>query len=297
MIETVKACLLMGVLGDAFGSKFELSDIPAGDDSWMFTDDTQLTIATCESLMEKGKADPGHLAKTFQRWYSEGRIVGIGASTLMAMVQLVGGTSWSQAGAKGERAAGNGAAMRIAPLAFLLDPTREEDRKQLKEICKITHQNEEAYVGALAVVLAIRYAQNDRQNFLPTVVRQLPDSQVRERLQALAQVPEASLRDIARKYGNTGYVVDSVPFALFAAGQATELGIHGMMRAIASTGGDTDTNCAIAGQVAGARLGLDGLPSEWMERLKVTPGYAGYYGVIKRFAEFVNQRQGIQTLF
>ena len=53
MDEKVKACLLMGALGDAYGSKYEQSDIPAGDSNWFFTDDTQLTMATCESIMER----------------------------------------------------------------------------------------------------------------------------------------------------------------------------------------------------------------------------------------------------
>ena len=297
MVKTVKACLLTGVLGDAFGSKFELSDIPAGDDSWKFTDDTQLVVATCESILEVGQVDPGHIAKTMQKWYSTGRINGIGASTLMAMVQLVGGASWKDSGAKGERAAGNGAAMRIAPLGFLLDATKEEDRETIRQVCRITHQNEEAYVGALAVLLAIRFMENDRPNFLPNVIRHLPASEVRNRIEQIARMPNASIRDVARKNGNSGWVVESVPFALFAASQAGELGIQAMMKSIASSGGDTDTNCAIAGQVAGTHLGYEAIPEEWMDKLQRTRGYGEYYVVLKRFAEFVNQSQGIQTLF
>jgi len=42
------------------------------------------------------------------------------------------------------------------PLAFLLEPARPVDRTVIRDVCRITHQNDEAYAGALAVVVAIR---------------------------------------------------------------------------------------------------------------------------------------------
>lgn len=297
MVKKVKACLVTGFLGDAFGSKFELSDIPAGDDRWAFTDDTQLTVATCESILASQKLDLDHQAQTFVQWYRTGRIKGIGASTLMAMVQLISGASPVNSGAKGDLAAGNDAAMRIAPLAFMLDPTKEEDRAIIRQSCRTTHQHEEAYVAALAVMLAIRISDQNHPNTIPYVIKHLPASEVRSRLEAISAVPKSSIREVARKNGNGGMAYESIPFAIYAASQATELGIQGMMKAIASTGGDTDTNCSLAGQIAGAALGLEAIPSEWMEKLQRTDGYEDYYDVVRRFADFVNQQQGIQTLF
>lgn len=297
MIDKVKACLLTGALGDAFGSRFELSDIPAGDDAWMFTDDTQLTCATCESILEKRKADPAHLAKTFERWYKQQGLVGITASTLMAMVNLQSGATWSTCGDKGDHASGNDAALRTAPLAFILNPLSTADRKLLRDISRITNHNEDAYHGALAMLLAIRFAQNNSQNFIPNVIRHLPDGPLRDRLIAVSEVPGATIRDIARKFGNKSHVLESIPFALFAAMQADHLGLPAMLNAIASAGGDTDTNCALAGQLVGVRLGTEAIPNDWMERLRVTPGYPAYYETIKRFADFITQRHGVQTLF
>jgi len=47
--------------------------------------------------------------------------------------------------------------MRIAPLAFVLDPLKARDRTIIRDVCRITHHNEESYVGTLAVVLAIHF--------------------------------------------------------------------------------------------------------------------------------------------
>jgi ADP-ribosyl-[dinitrogen reductase] hydrolase len=297
MDEKVKSCLLLGALGDAYGSKYEQSDIPAGDAPWFFTDDTQLTMATCESLMEKGQVEPEHLAQTFRRWYRDRRLTGLGASTLKALVELVGGGHWTQVGAKGEMSAGNGAAMRIAPLAFILDPKKDEDRMMLESVCKITHHNVDAYVGALAVVWSIRLIQNTQQNFIPAVIKLLPDSRLRDRLEAISQTPNLRIRDIGKKFGSSGYVVDSVPLAMFAAQQASTIGIQSMMKEIVACGGDTDTNCSIAGQIAGVALGTDAIPVEWMNKLRTTPRYDDFYETMRKFGEFVSSQSGIQTLF
>jgi ADP-ribosyl-[dinitrogen reductase] hydrolase len=297
MDEKVKSCLLMGALGDAYGSKYEQSDIPAGDAPWFFTDDTQLTMATCESIMEKGAVDPDHLAQTFRRWYRDRRLTGLGASTLKALVELVGGGHWHSVGAKGEMAAGNGAAMRIGPLAFLLDPKKDADRELIEQVCRITHHNVDAYVGALAVVWAIRLVQNTQQNFIPAVIKALPDTRVRDRLEAIAQSPGLRIRDIGKKFGSSGYVVDSVPLALFAAQQAPTIGIQAMMKEIVAAGGDTDTNCHLAGQIAGMALGSDAIPEDWMKKLKSTPKFEEFYETMRKFASYVSGQSGIQTLF
>src|SRR5260370_495332 len=122
----------------------------------VLSDDTQLTLATCQSIIECGRVDPENLASHFLRWYLAGRIRGMGSSALKAMRDLAVGTHWALAGARGEFAAGNGAAMRIAPLAFLLNPSDAGDRTVIRDVCRITHHNDEAYAGALAVMLAIR---------------------------------------------------------------------------------------------------------------------------------------------
>ena len=116
-----------------------------------------------------------------------GRIRGIGSSTLKALRDLEAGAHWALAGAKGERAAGNGAAMRAAPLAFVLDPEDARDRATFRDACRITHHHDEAYAGALAVMLAIREVLREgTEDFVASVVEHLPDSAVRDEGEAVA---------------------------------------------------------------------------------------------------------------
>jgi len=62
-------------------------------------------------------------------------------------------------------------------------------------------------------------------------------------------------------------------FCLFAAGAAFQALIRGddveaELRRVVSLGGDTDTNAAVAGALLGARDGVGGLPTAWLEKLR-----------------------------
>jgi ADP-ribosylglycohydrolase len=70
-------------------------------------------------------------------------------------------------------------------------------------------------------------------------------------------VPEA-----AKRFGSSGYVVETVPLALLLAGRMTMATFGKALDELVEAGGDTDTIGSIAGQVAGARLGLSGLPGD-----------------------------------
>ncbi len=162
--DRITGCLIGGALGDSIGSHYEGSE--STDDFVMpskllWTDDTQLTIATCQSIIESSLISPESIANHLLRWYRERRIRGIGSSTLKALIELDAGGHWAMSGASGERAAGNGAAMRIAPLAFFLDPEKEPERRTIRDVFRITHRHEEAYVGALAILRTIRYVTDD----------------------------------------------------------------------------------------------------------------------------------------
>lgn len=250
------------------------------------TDDTQLTLATCEAIVAAGKVSPEHIAATFADWHRHRKFRGLGSSTLKALTDLAAGQHWALAGAKGERAAGNGAAMRIAPLAFCLDPNTSEDRRSLRDICRITHHHDEAYIGALAIVLAVRGVAHDSvplAQLLAHVARQLPDSQVRDRLREIEAANPQSIAATAVQFGNTGFVADSVPLALFAASRCEGHSPELILQQIIATGGDADTNGSLAGQIIGAALGHCALPQELLVKLDLD---AEHVAIIDRFVEF-----------
>ncbi|UOQ70507.1 ADP-ribosylglycohydrolase family protein [Hymenobacter cellulosilyticus] len=296
--EQFAGSLIGGAIGDAYGSSYEQA-APAGPLAatyypfgkpvvkhyWTLTDDTQLTLATCEAIAETGDVNPEVIAQRFLTYFQKRQLTGLGASTLKALQELSAGGHWSQAGREGEYGAGNGAAMRVAPLAFLPEPV---SRQILEDVCRITHQHPEAYTGALAVVLSLQAVRNGtwtgHDNLLPLVLEQLPDTRVRDRLLELNQVQNTlSLGEMAARFGSSGYVVDSVPLALTAANQVRRLGFEAMLAGLVAAGGDTDTNCSLAGQLSGALLGVAGIPRPLYGKLQQLPEFAWVQATVTRF--------------
>lgn len=283
--DSVLGCIFGGAIGDAAGAAVEagIADGFSFDD-WRLTDDTQMTLATCEAIVESGAVDPESIAVNFLRWYRQRRLNCLGASTFKALRDLEAGNHWALAGRGGERSAGNGAAMRIAPLAFLLDPSNDDDRRTIRDVCRITHHNDEAYFGALAIILAIQQSRIGSLS-LSELATRLPDTLVRDRIHEIAQLPaETTIIDAAKKFGCSGYVVESVPLALFAAKRGETIGFGELVREVLAAGGDADTNASMACQIAGTRIGFDGLPTELVERL---PERDMVLEIARRFAQHV----------
>ncbi len=283
--ERLAGCLLAGAIGDAWGSSYEnlpkpresntfyLQPPPISRPAWQLTDDTQLTLITLEALCQWPHLTPVQLAASLANAYSRGLFTGLGASTLKALRELQAGGDWSQVGRAGEYGAGNGAAMRMAPFAFW----EKYSLAELSDFCRITHHHPDAYAGALAVVLAIRASLAGRwtgtEPLLALLLPQLPDTRVRDRLLEIRALPgQPTIADVAR-LGTSGYVVDSVPFALFCASQVPRLGLRAMLAAAIAAGGDTDTNASLAGQVAGALLGQQNITIELLSKLRRVAGY------------------------
>ena len=274
--DKLAGCLVGGAIGDAMGLPYEGREGPlqySSPETWTVSDDTQLTLATCEAIVNEGGVSPESIAEAMCAWFREGRVTGIGASTLKALRELDAGGHWALVGRRGEMAAGNGAAMRVAPLGFMLNPNEKHDRVMLRDICRITHHNEEAYVGALAVVAVIHIAAFERHGLGPSLLddihRLLPDSNVRDRiLQLRAFIKGNTIQDCGKQFGASGYVVDSVPLALAAATFLPILGFQGVLEAVIECGGDTDTTASIAGQIAGTASGFGKLPTGLVSQLE-----------------------------
>lgn len=287
-------CILGGALGDAWGGPWEGShgrvtfQVPERSS---ISDDTQLTLATCESIIETRAVHAEHVASHFTKRFVAGRISGIGASTLKAMRDLAAGVHWGLAGSRGEYAAGNGAAMRIAPLAFLLDPATLADRTMIRDVCRITHHNDEAYVGALAVVVAIRSIltgdwSQDR-SFLAVVAESVPDSAVRDRVKEFVPLGTAPA-EIASQFGASGWVVDTVPLALYCAQFVVKQPLTSVIAQAIEVGGDTDTIASITGQIAGTAAGL---PPDFSEHFSKVMESDEVMRTAEHFANFLCERK------
>nr|WP_294314965.1 ADP-ribosylglycohydrolase family protein [uncultured Chryseobacterium sp.] len=95
------------------------------------------------------------------------------------------------------------------------------------------------------------------------------------------QGPNSSISTIAA-LGTNGYVVNSVPFAIYCSTKILDLGLEEMLRQIINADGDTDTNASIAGQIAGTLIGTENIPTQLILKLQNIPDYKWISQVIER---------------
>ena len=153
--------------------------------------------------------------------------------------------------------------MRVAPLAFFLDPHNESDRRTIRDVCRITHRNDEAYLGGLAIIYSIKHGKLERP-LIEFLIQKLPDSRVRDRFIEIRN-DDLSSCDLASRYPPTGYVVDSVPLSILVATESSC--VLNSIESIVKFGGDTDTVASIYGNIYGAVNGTDGLPMQTVQKI------------------------------
>lgn len=268
-LERLRTVLLAGAAGDGMGGVYEGQPLdperPLPPPPWRVSDDTRMTFATCRGIARSNPIDPAIVAEEYLEQFRAG-LPGVGSSTLKAMRDLAAGQHWALAGAQGEYAAGNGAAMRVAPLAFFGDVADSAFARLVRDVASITHRNDEAITGAVAVVVAMQSvaASTSGRAVLTLLVEDLPDTALSDSLAALAELPShATTVDAARVTGSSGRTAQSVALALFIGCSSSS--IEGAIRDAVRCGGDTDTIASIAAQLRAAAG--EELPSAWLPHL------------------------------
>lgn len=237
-----------------------------------YTDDTLMAICHLKSLIDSGRMEPEDTAQKFVQWFDSGNLRGIGRSTAISMRRLKQGYSWQESGAKGEFAAGNGGAMRIAAVGLFYHNDIPSLKEAVWQAVMITHSNTEAVAGATAVAYMVaRAAKRDLDP--DTAIRDtrefVGDSAVSKNL-AKAEVllkdnvkPEEALEIL----GTSGYVVETVASAAFCFLFTPKDFKSAVVNAVLG-GIDADTTAAVAGAISGAFNGLSGIPQNWVKDLE-----------------------------
>ncbi len=291
-IATLVGC----AIGDALGNPFEMKPaaspllkewdglFKAGGTFWkgeagQYTDDTLMTMALSASLIEKGEFDPEHVASNYLAWYNSGNTRGIGTTTASAIMRLKLGASWQESGLvhghDGKPAGGNGTAMRASPIGLFYRKDPEKLLESAMLDASITHNALEPKMGSIAVALATAMLANGSaspQSVSYEVTDILTDSEVKAKIQ-LAQKWLEQGTDLSTVHfealaeiGVSGYVPETVGAAFYCLGATTNFK-DAVVLAV-KAGGDTDTTAAIVGALAGTYYGLEGIPSEYTEKVE-----------------------------
>jgi len=280
-------CLVGLAIGDALGMPFEGMDPQAilarqsqvteflpGDGlaAGQYTDDTKMMLCIAESIVEDGRVNPEDVARRFVAWFDTGDLRGIGATCLEAIMSLKRGIPWRESGHRGKWAAGNGTAMRIAPVGLMHWQDMERLRGDCWSTSIITHHNPEAVAGATAVAYVIaRLATGDLDStrLLTDAAEFVGESEVaRNLVQAQRLLSSNTPTEMALKtLGTSGYVVETVASALYCFLRTPPDFVITVSSAVLG-GGDTDTTAAVAGAISGAYNGLHRLPAHLVAQVE-----------------------------
>jgi len=217
------------------------------------TDDTTMSLALGEAILTAGTVDALYVARAFDAWM-RAKPVDIGNTVRRGIIGFR--TRGVPVAPVSDHDAGNGAAMRVLPVA-LAGHRRPE--ATLREWCRtqarVTHHNplSDAACECLALMTRDALAGAGRDQLLDRHAEAL-----------IARHPEFEYR-ARRRENPSGYVVETLQ-AVFQALAATD-DFRACLIDVVNRGGDADTTGAIAGMLAGALYGPDALPPAWLNAL------------------------------
>jgi len=233
--------MIGAILGDIIGSRFEFDrggktkqfELFTAED--YFTDDTVMTVAIAEALMNVERdADVNNIKESciesMQRWGRKYPNAGYGTRFYHWVFSK---------NPKPYGSFGNGSAMRVSAAGWLYD-TVERTREVARATAEVSHNHPEGIKGAECTAAVIFLSRNGSSK------EEIKEYVVREFGYDLSK----SVDELRPLHNHVETCMDSLPKALasFFEGDSYE----DVVRNAVSLGGDTDTLAAIAGAMAEA---------------------------------------------
>lgn len=237
--------LLTGsICGDVIGSAYEFRNTKDYDfrlflDNSRFTDDTVLTVATMDCLLE-GEHDYYYYYKKYPRLYPNRGYGGLFRKWVRAQES------------EPYNSFGNGSAMRISPVGWAFE-TLEETLAEAQRSAEVTHNHPEGIKGAQAIAAAIFLARTGHTK-----------AEIQEYIETTFSYDvHRTCDEIRPAYCFNATCQGSVPEALTAFLESHDF--ESAIRLAVSIGGDSDTIACMAGGIAQAFY--RNIPPEISERV------------------------------
>jgi ADP-ribosyl-[dinitrogen reductase] hydrolase len=229
--------MIGAICGDIVGSRFEFSKLRKNKsehfdlftDGCEFTDDTVMTIATADAILNNMSFQDAYL-----KWGNKYPNLSYGSNF----------KSWLlSSDPRPYNSYGNGSAMRVGPIGWLYDDL-ESVMQKADESAQCTHNHDEGLKGAVSVAVCIYLARH-----------QTPKKIIKEFVESFFGYDlSRKLSDIRPNYRFDVTCPGSVPESIICFLESD--GFEDSIRKAVSLGGDTDTQACIAGSIAEAFYGI-----------------------------------------
>lgn len=230
-----------------------------------WSDDSSMTLATVESIARLGRIDPEDIMQNFAKWYFEadftpyGEVFDVGGTTGKAILNYRRGVPLDQCGGSDFSDNGNGALMRILPVALV--PHSAAD---VLYVAGLTHSH---LISNSACAIYVQIAEMLLAGKSKAAIGQVIQDNADCFLPEFGRLPK--LEELRRdEVKSSGYVVDTLEAALWCF-LHTDSYRDCVLTAV-NLGDDTDTVAAVAGGLAGVYYGCGGekgVPAAWIEQI------------------------------
>jgi len=240
----------------------------------LYTDDTQMTLALTEGLLDAGlnsdlDTQMNAIAKRFVSWkHSPENDRSPGTTCLRAVGRYENGMLWHESGIKESK--GCGSAMRVATIGYLY----QHDEVWLRDIANasglITHGHLAAVAASIAGAYLVKLAldgvhPDEYLGRVQTFAGDISDDFDQAMLRVGHVLTWGSEESALRHIGEGWVGEEAIALALYCVIRYPDDYV-GAVRRGANTDGDSDSIACIAGGILGARLGLESIPLEWRTR-------------------------------
>lgn len=257
--------------------------------SW--SDDTSMSLCVADSLSRS--FDPNDIMKKFTLWSERcyytatGVIFDVGRSCRRAINKYKAGIDAEYCGDRTINGNGNGALMRTFPIAayqYYKNPSEDENLEQylipVHSISSLTHAHEIGLICCGLFTLTLREwldSKNTGESLLEIAERAFEKGKsvytamgggFAEQMNqtGLFLSPKQIARKDASELPSWAYALNTWQIAVWSLVTTDNYG-ECVLKAI-NVGGDTDTNGAVAGALAGVIYGAEAIPEEWLGKLR-----------------------------
>jgi len=243
-----------------------------------WSDDSSMVFCTMDSLCRGYSIID--IASNFLKWREEsfwtpfGIVFDIGISTNNAILKFKNSRDPIKSGNSDEKSNGNGSLMRILPLAFSIHDESIKNRFEIiKDVSSITHAHIRSVLACFIYIEITRLLITgmDKYTAYYEAIVSLNDFFITnniepEEINLFKRILDGQIQTHDKNLiSSSGYVIDSLEASLWSF-LTTSNFKDAVLKSI-NLGGDTDTNGAITGGLAGIHYGFDSIPPIWTRKL------------------------------
>lgn len=251
-------------------------NLPAG--TW--SDDTSMTLATMDSIINKRTIDTNDIADKFLDWFRNAKYTAtnetfdIGRTTLQALAKYeLKICEASKCGENNEYSNGNGSLMRILPIAYYIYHKEITDNQKIyniiKEVSSITHSHEISILGCYIYVKFVLELLNGENKISAYKKIQNQDYSMfgSNTIKKYSRILNNEIQKLDKdNISTSGYVVSTLEATMWLFLNSNNYNST-IIKAV-NMGEDTDTVAACTGGLLGLYYGIENIQDKWKQRLK-----------------------------